>query len=56
MNGADEGHQHHLSRSRSGWLATAEVFRRSGSIWTTVVAHVVFNLPTIPAMIAAGMS
>jgi membrane protease YdiL (CAAX protease family) len=37
-------------------LATAEVFRRSGSIWTAVVAHVVFNLPTIPAMIAAGMS
>lgn len=37
-------------------LATAEVFRRSGSIWTAVVVHVVFNLPTIPAMIAAGMN
>ncbi|PSB59383.1 CPBP family intramembrane glutamic endopeptidase, partial [Chamaesiphon polymorphus] len=36
-------------------LATAEVFRRSGSIWPAVVVHVVFNLPTIPVMVAAGM-
>ncbi|MEG3881955.1 CPBP family intramembrane metalloprotease [Microcoleus sp. herbarium7] len=28
-------------------LATAEIFRRSGSIWTAVIVHVVFNLPTI---------
>lgn len=37
-------------------LATAEIFRHSGSIWTAVVVHVVFNLPTIPVMIIAGMS
>ncbi|MCC5647450.1 CPBP family intramembrane metalloprotease [Nostoc sp. CHAB 5824] len=36
-------------------LATAEVFRRSGSVWTAVIVHVVFNLPTIPVMVAAGM-
>lgn len=36
-------------------LATAEIYRRSGSVWTAVVVHVVFNLPTIPVMIAAGM-
>jgi membrane protease YdiL (CAAX protease family) len=36
-------------------LATAEVFRRSGSVWPAFVVHVVFNLPTIPAMVAAGM-
>jgi uncharacterized protein len=35
-------------------LATAEVFRRSRSIWPAVVVHVVFNLPTIPVMVAAG--
>ncbi|WP_347566133.1 CPBP family glutamic-type intramembrane protease [Scytonema sp. UIC 10036] len=37
-------------------LATAEIFRRSGSVWTAVIVHVVFNLLTIPAMIIAGMS
>ena len=37
-------------------LATAEVFRRSGSVWTAVIVHVVFNLPTIPVMVAAGIS
>ncbi|MBD2448064.1 CPBP family intramembrane metalloprotease [Nostoc sp. FACHB-152] len=36
-------------------LATAEVFRRSGSVWSAVIVHVVFNLPTIPVMVAAGM-
>ncbi|RAM52594.1 MAG: hypothetical protein C6Y22_05395 [Hapalosiphonaceae cyanobacterium JJU2] len=36
-------------------LATAEIYRRSGSVWTAVVIHVVFNLPTIPVMVAAGM-
>lgn len=36
-------------------LATGEIYRRSGSVWTAVVVHVVFNLPTIPVMIAAGM-
>jgi hypothetical protein len=36
-------------------LATAEVFRRSGSIWPGLVVHVVFNLPTIPIMVALGM-
>jgi membrane protease YdiL (CAAX protease family) len=36
-------------------LATAEVFRRSGSVWTAVIVHVVFNLPTILVMVAAGM-
>jgi hypothetical protein len=36
-------------------LATAEIFRRSGSLWPAVVVHVVFNLPTIPVMVAAGM-
>jgi hypothetical protein len=36
-------------------LATAEIYRRSGSVWTAVVVHVVFNLPTIPVMLAAGM-
>jgi uncharacterized protein len=36
-------------------LATAEVFRRSGSVWPAVVVHVVFNLPGIPVMVAAGM-
>jgi hypothetical protein len=36
-------------------LATAEIFRRSGSVWTAVIVHVVFNLPTISAMVAAGM-
>jgi membrane protease YdiL (CAAX protease family) len=36
-------------------LATAEIFRRSGSVWPAVVVHVVFNLPTIPVMVAAGM-
>jgi len=35
-------------------LATAEIYRRSGSVWTAVVVHVVFNLPTIPVMVAAG--
>ncbi|WP_256091278.1 CPBP family intramembrane glutamic endopeptidase [Nostoc sp. KVJ20] len=35
-------------------LATGEIYRRSGSVWTAVVVHVVFNLPTIPVMVAAG--
>lgn len=36
-------------------LATGEIYRRSGSVWTAVVVHTVFNLPTIPVMVAAGM-
>ncbi|MBD2207986.1 CPBP family intramembrane metalloprotease [Calothrix sp. FACHB-1219] len=36
-------------------LATAEVFRRSGSIWPGLVVHIVFNLPTIPVMVFVGM-
>lgn len=35
-------------------LVTAEVFRRSGSVWPAVIVHVVFNLPTIPVMILAS--
>lgn len=37
-----------------GGLATAEIFRRSGSVWPAVIVHVVLNLPTIPVMVAAG--
>jgi uncharacterized protein len=36
-------------------LVGAELLRRSGSVWPAVVVHVVFNLPTIPVMVAAGM-
>ncbi|MBW4662024.1 MAG: CPBP family intramembrane metalloprotease [Drouetiella hepatica Uher 2000/2452] len=32
-------------------LATAEVFRRSGSIWPGLVVHVVFNLPSFLLMV-----
>jgi membrane protease YdiL (CAAX protease family) len=35
-------------------LFTAEIFRRSGSIWPAVVVHVVFNLPTIPFLVLAA--
>jgi hypothetical protein len=35
-------------------LATAEIYRRSVSIWTAVVVHVVFNLLTIPVMVLVG--
>lgn len=35
-------------------LITAEVFRRSGSIWPAVVVHAVHNLPTVPAMVLAA--
>jgi uncharacterized protein len=35
-------------------LATAEVFRRSGSVWPGVVVHVIFNLLTIPVMVLTG--
>lgn len=34
-------------------LATAEVFRRSGSIWPSIIVHVVFNLATVPVMVLA---
>lgn len=37
-----------------GGLIMAELFRRSGSVWPGVVAHVVFNLPAIPVMMLAG--
>lgn len=36
-------------------LAAGEVFRRSGSIWPAVTVHAVVNLPTIPAMVLAGV-
>jgi uncharacterized protein len=32
-------------------LATAEVFRRSGSIWPGLVVHIVFNLPSFLLMV-----
>lgn len=35
-------------------LVGAELLRRSGSVWPTVVVHVVFNLPTVPVMVFAG--
>lgn len=34
-------------------LITAEVFRRSGSVWPGVIVHVVFNFPLIPMMLLA---
>ena len=36
-------------------LINGELFRRSRSVWSGVVVHVVFNLPTIPVMVIAGM-
>ena len=36
-------------------LVGAELLRRSGSVWPAVIVHVVFNLPTVPALVAAGM-
>jgi hypothetical protein len=36
-------------------LVGAELLRRSGSVWPAVVVHVVFNLPTVPALVFAGM-
>ncbi|MGJ5630980.1 hypothetical protein ABF638_17305 (plasmid) [Nostoc sp. CALU 1950] len=30
------------------------MFHRSGSVWTAVIVHVVFNLPTIPTMVLIG--
>lgn len=36
-------------------LIGAELVRRSGSVWPAVVVHVVFNLPTVPALVLAGM-
>jgi uncharacterized protein len=36
-------------------LFAGEVFRRSGSVWPAVAAHVVVNLPTIPVMLLAGI-
>ena len=35
-------------------LITAEIFRRSGSIWPAVIVHAVHNLPTVPALVAAA--
>jgi uncharacterized protein len=35
-------------------LVAGEIYRRSGSVWPAVVVHVVYNLPTIPAMVFAG--
>ena len=34
-------------------LFAAEIFRRSGSVWTAVVVHVVFNLPTVPVLVSS---
>ncbi|MBE9180162.1 CPBP family intramembrane metalloprotease [Oculatella sp. LEGE 06141] len=36
-------------------LVGAELLRRSGSVWPAIVVHIVFNLPTVPVMVAAGM-
>lgn len=36
-------------------LTAGEKLRRSGSIWPAVTVHVVVNLPTIPAMMLAGV-
>ncbi|MGJ3253587.1 MAG: CPBP family intramembrane glutamic endopeptidase [Elainellaceae cyanobacterium] len=36
-------------------LVGADLLRRSGSVWPAVVVHVVFNLPTVPALVFAGM-
>ncbi|WP_204150067.1 type II CAAX endopeptidase family protein [Leptolyngbya sp. CCY15150] len=36
-------------------LVGAELLRRSGSVWPAIVVHVVFNLPTVPVMVLAGM-
>ncbi|WP_289501416.1 CPBP family intramembrane glutamic endopeptidase [Gloeocapsopsis sp. IPPAS B-1203] len=36
-------------------LIAGEVFRRSGSVWTAVIVHVVVNLPTVPVIVFAGM-
>ena len=36
-------------------LAGAELVRRTGSVWPAVVVYVVFNLPTVPALVLAGM-
>lgn len=35
-------------------LITAELFRRSGSIWPAVIVHAVHNLPTVPALVLAA--
>ena len=35
-------------------LITAEIFRRSGSIWPAVIVHAVHNLPTVPALVIAA--
>lgn len=36
-------------------LVGAELLRRSGSVWPAIMVHVVFNLPTVPVMVLAGM-
>jgi len=36
-------------------LIAGEIFRRSGSVWPGVVVHAVVNLPTVPALVLAGM-
>lgn len=35
-------------------LAAGELFRRSGSVWPAVALHVMFALPTVPAMLLAS--
>lgn len=36
-------------------LVAAELFRRSESIWTAVVVHIVFNLPTVPFLVLRSL-
>lgn len=35
-------------------LVAGELFRRSGSVWPPMVAHVVYNLPTVPVLLLVG--
>ena len=37
-------------------LVGAEMFRRSGSIWPGVIAHVIYNLPTVLMLVLARAS
>ncbi|RYF06684.1 MAG: CPBP family intramembrane metalloprotease [Oxalobacteraceae bacterium] len=35
-------------------LLAAEIFRRSGSIWTAVMVHALYNLPSVPVMVLSA--
>jgi membrane protease YdiL (CAAX protease family) len=37
-------------------LVAGELYRRSGSLWPSVVVHMMCNLPTVPVMVLAGAS